>query len=117
MSQVEVNPGWEERYEAIKGRVYIQLYPAPILRSLLSDGLITDSEYKRAIWKIHLIEPFVTRQVMNMIKGTLKYPTDDWSDEVWKDMGLDDKADSVNYDLLRDRAQHLAQTGQPYDII
>lgn len=103
------NAGWEARYEAIKPKVWVRVDAARILYYLELEGLITRAEADRALWKIALIEPFVTQMALNMVKGTIKYPNDDWSIETWSDMGLDDKADSVNYDLLRDNA--LRQAG------
>ena len=100
MPQVEINEGWEERYEAIKARVHMHLPISRFLDGLVSDDLLTPSEHTRALWKITLLEPFVTRMVVNMIKGTLKYTTDDWPAETWQDMGLDDKVDGINYELL-----------------
>lgn len=71
-----------------------------ILDPLLGNGLITEDEYDRSMWKIKLIEPFLTRMVVNMLKGSIKYTTDTWDAATWQDMGLDDKADGVNYELL-----------------
>ncbi len=70
------------------------------LGALKHIGLISQEEADRSAWKIKLIEPMVTRRVINMIKGTIKYTSDDWSAETWQDMGMDDKADGDNYDVL-----------------
>ncbi len=105
---VIVNEGWEDRYERVKHRTRVQIDPHPILDPLLADNIITEEEWHRSEWKIELIEPFLTRMVVNMVKGTLKYPRDDWDAATWKDMGMDDKADSVNYDLLED---HFREQG------
>ena len=100
MSNVEINEGWEQRYQAVKDHVSIDLSPKAILGDLVFSGLITEAESERALWKILLIEPFVTRMVVNMIKGTIKYTTDDWSLETWREMALDDRVDGINYDAL-----------------
>lgn len=98
--QAQVNPGWEERYQAVRDRVHIELPSYDILQGLHITGVITSDEMMRSSWKIRLLEPFVTRMVVNMIKGSIKYTTDDWSEATWQDMGMDDKADSINYELL-----------------
>lgn len=98
------NPGWEERYEKIRAAVETRerksCEPTKILNYLLSSHLITMDEYTRGWWKTQLLEPFIIRLVVNMVKGTVKYPTDDWPAEAWQDFGMDDTADSVNYSLL-----------------
>jgi len=97
---VTVNEGWEINYQVIRSRTQVTINTAAILNPLLADNIITEDEFARSVWKIKLIEPFLTRMVVNMIKGSLKYPTDTWDAATWQDMGMDDKADGVNYELL-----------------
>lgn len=111
-TQAEPNPGWEDRYKEIaeyiadEGMVF---NPDSLLIELEGASLITRDEFVRSSWKIRLIRPFLTRMVLNMIKGSIKYPTDDWSTKIWQSMGMDDKVDSVNYDLLFE--DHLRRLG------
>jgi len=100
MPDITVKEGWEARYTRIKENFSISLNVNNLVLNLLTSRAITEEEGVRCQWKIRLIEPLVTRMVLNMIKGTLKYPSDDWPVEVWQDMGMDDKADMVNYGLL-----------------
>jgi len=96
-----VNEGWQERFQEITQ--WVEEHPSDVwyaARDLYRSGIISKEEGERSTWKINLIEPFVRRMVLNMIKGTIKYPSDDWTADVWQDMGLDDKADSINYELL-----------------
>lgn len=96
-------PGWEERFKNIAWHMKyedIGLDPYPVLAEFKHKGLITMNEYERSIRKISLIEPFFKQMVLNMIEGTVKYPHDDWSTETRQKMGMDDKADSINYSLL-----------------
>ena len=94
-----INEGWEERYKPIRDTHHNPI-PVGFLAHMVADGTLSMDEANRSRWKIKLLEPFVTRMIVNMIKGSLKYTSDDWSDEVWEDMGKDDKADGINYDLL-----------------
>lgn len=94
------NEGWEDRYTRIKAAIRVHLPNDKMLYALEELGLITRAEVDRSLWKIALLEPFVTRMMLNMIKGTIKYPTDDWTTDMWDDMSMDDQADSVNYNLL-----------------
>jgi hypothetical protein len=80
-----------------------------MLMGLEAKGLLTPDECERAKWKIELIGPFLRLQVLNMIKGTVKYPHDDWDTETWRRMGRDDKVDAVNYDLLFE--YHMVKEG------
>ncbi len=96
----EVNEGWEANYQAVRSRTKVSIDTRAVLDPLLADGLITEDEYDRSLWKIKLIEPFLTQMVVNMIKGSLKYTTDTWDAATWQDMSMDDQADGVNYKLL-----------------
>lgn len=106
---VQINEGWEERLERVEEELHVFVDVAGCIYEMQSEGILTAEEVQRAHWKIALIRPFVTRMVLNMIKGTLKYPNDDWSTETWQDMGMDDKVDSVNYGLLFE--DHLRKRG------
>ena len=102
--QAQVNPNWEPRYQKIRENLYIPI-GTKFLAQMVAAGMLSEDEANRSRWKIKLIEPFVTRMVANMVKGSLKYTTDDWLSETWQDMGLDDadmefKADGINYGLL-----------------
>lgn len=109
MPQAQVNPNWEERYQQVKEQINIFLDPHKILDSLYQNNLITIEEWHRSLPKIYMLQPFITRMVVNMIKGTLKYTSDDWSTEIWQDMGMDDKVDGVNYEILFHN--HLRELG------
>ena len=105
----EINDGWETAYQVVKARTWVALFPKDILDPLLADGIISEDVYDRSMWKIKLIEPFLTRMVVNMIKGSLKYTTDTWDAATWQDMGMDDQADGINYKLLFE--DHLGRQG------
>lgn len=98
--QAEVNSGWEHDYQRIRNMVRVDLPMDTIMSALYNRGLLDTKQIARSRWKIKLLEPFVTRMVVNMIKGTIKYTSNEWSADTWQDMGMDDKVDSINYGLL-----------------
>jgi len=100
MPTVDVNPGWAGRYREIQKQVYVEIPAASLLYKLETKGLLNADEVSRSLPKLALLEPIITRMVVNMIKGTVKYPTDDWSLDTWIDMGMDDLVDSLNYSAL-----------------
>ena len=105
MPNTDVTPGWESRYTQIRTFIRVDLSKVITDIFLLADaGIISMEEAKRSAGKVKLLEPFVTRLVTNMVKGTLKYPTDNWDINTWLDMGMDDQADSVNYSILLKQA-------------
>tara|TARA_Y100000310_G_scaffold336580_1_gene421527 strand:- start:1099 stop:1443 length:345 start_codon:yes stop_codon:yes gene_type:complete len=60
----------------------------------------------RLTFKLELVAKLATKLAWNMVKGTLKYPTDDYPIQLWSDMGIDDGADNLNYQLLlRDKLE------------
>ena len=103
MTQVEVNPGWEARYQQVLDEIPPVLTEGRtqlMLDWLVAHKLLTPAEAERSSWKIALLEPVVRRMIANMIKGTLKHPSDDWPLDTWVAMSMDDTADMVNYSLL-----------------
>jgi hypothetical protein len=99
----EVNEGWEARYQNIKehypstGSGYT---PGHYIDTLYGAGMLTLEECSRSLWKLELIRPFLARMILNMVKGTLKYPSDDLTGDAWAEGALDDRVDSVNWQLL-----------------
>lgn len=117
MADAEVNLGWEEKYQEIRNSAYLKefhddlnLITGHLVDNLFRQGLLTSDQGTRSLWKIKLLYPFITRMCINMMKGSIKYTTNDWSSETWADMGMDDKADSVNYDVLFQ--DHLRKEGK-----
>jgi hypothetical protein len=64
----------------------------------LKDGITTE-EYDRMQPKLEMIEKFASAMAAGMLKGTIKYPTDDWKQD-WIPNMLGEQADAVNYILL-----------------
>lgn len=74
---------------------------------------LTQEEYSRLRPKLRLVEEVAAKLAANMLKGTLKYDTDDYEIEKWLEMGIDDTADGLNYQmLLRDKMRRTAARNQ-----
>ena len=60
---------------------------------------LTDDEIQRMTPKMHLVQEFAKAMAAGMLKGTIKYPTDDWGTN-WVSNMLGEQADAINYMLL-----------------
>lgn len=58
---------------------------------------LTEEEVDRLEGKLKMVEEMAQKLAANMLKGTLKYPHDDWSVEEWIDFLVDDASDTLNY--------------------
>lgn len=58
---------------------------------------LNDSEDKRMETKLKLVQQIAAKLATNMVKGTLKYDTDDWSVDQWLEYAIDDSCDTTNY--------------------
>jgi hypothetical protein len=90
---------WQEKLEKIdkSGLIEIGIYG---VYDLTIANLLTEDEYKRLVPKLDMVRELAQKLALNMVKGTLKYNTDDWSMAEWFAFGIDDAADSLNYWLL-----------------
>ena len=73
----------------------VSLFPVETLYKELSH-----EELARLLAKLELVEEIALALAANMVKGTLKYNTDDRSMEQWLDYATDDAMDTVNYLFL-----------------
>lgn len=48
-------------------------------------------------WKLRLVEAAAAKMAANMLKGTLKYDSDNITEKEWLDHLGDDLTDSLNY--------------------
>jgi hypothetical protein len=101
------NPNWESRHRAICDRSNFVVIVQVDLAALRQSGA-TPEECDRLATKLKLVEVFAAKLAVNMGKGTIKYPHDNWDIEAWLDFEDDDTADSVNYRLLRTEAMKRA---------
>jgi len=107
MPRPTVNKGWEARLEDILDRMDITVNIDINSRIALESGL-TEDELIRIRPKLRLVEDFAIHMADNMLKGTIKYPTDTYDVSVWMAEEEDDTVDSVNYRLLRRKAMEDA---------
>jgi len=94
------NENWQERFESVPSTLLLKL--------LFSDEMLdflSEEEYRRMLPKLGLVEEAAQLLTRAMIKGTLKYPRDDWDVQLWEDHGLDDLVDVLNYKLLERAAR------------
>ena len=81
---------------------------------------LSDDEYLRIRDKLQLVKQIAAKLAANMVKGTLKYDTDEWSVDQWLDYATDDAVDTVNYLFLmkdereRELKLHRIQLGEIY---
>lgn len=61
---------------------------------------LTGTQLGRMRWKLELVEFGARAMAAGMLKGTLKYPTDDYSIDQWIGHLIGEGADQMNYQLL-----------------
>ena len=97
-----MNKNWEEQWEALQGqhtRVLVDIQPS------YSTSIVLDKEQlKRLLPKFQLIENWATEMAENMIKGTIKYSTDKYTQEEWMEYIQDEIIDLLNYKLLMEES-------------
>ena len=95
MDKQRTNPGWEERAERLcdPANFVVEVTNLPL------KGL-TPAEQYRLCKKLRLVEQFAARLAANMLKGVVKYPSDEMTVEEWEAAEEDDTVDSINYRLL-----------------
>jgi hypothetical protein len=83
------NEGWQEKLEAFIDRVNVWVE--------LPWEELSRRDVDRLTPKIHMVQEAAAKLALAMIKGTLKYDTDDWSVDKWVEFGVDDASDALNY--------------------
>ena len=90
------NANWQERVAELcdPGLFGVDIY-------YYENGTLSAEEHKRLYDKLRLIESAARLMAAGMLKGVLKYPTDDYSLDTWLAHVEDDVvADGTNYLLL-----------------
>ena len=68
--------------------------------SLPSLTILSGENMERLRRKMPLVQEAATRLAVGMLKGTIKYDTDDWTPEQWIEHLGDEAFDQVNYFML-----------------
>ena len=101
MKRLETNEGWENRYEQINEPSYFEVVIFPFVNILYR---LDKTEAERLQKKLKLLENYTRKLAVGMLKGTLKYPTDNWTVEQWMHEEEDEEIDRINYRLLKQDA-------------
>ena len=93
---VEATPGWEARVKELAKPAHfvVDIYPIGL------SGKITDEEFSRLHKKLKLVAEAATYMAAGMLKGTIKYPTDDLPLDTWMAHVIGEGADQMNYQIL-----------------
>ena len=92
---VTPNSEWATRVRALARPEH---FDVRILFNHWSD--LTIAERERLAAKLPLVVRFATYMAMGMLKGTIKYPADNWTLEEWIAHLMDDGADLAAYQVL-----------------
>lgn len=106
MERALENPEWRGRYLSVEK---LDLFEIDIsLKTKLAE-VLTEEEMRRLEPKVEMVRRRAARQVMAMIKGTIKYPgNDDWPLATWLDHLQEEVDDQANYfDLARQKIERM----------
>lgn len=90
-------PNWVERVETWARPEHIQCSINVDLDLRLE---FSDDEYERFKIKKAYVEKFAAYMAAGMVKGCLKYTSDDWTVESWMGHLIGEGADQANYQIL-----------------
>lgn len=91
-------PGWEKRY--------LEFSTDDFTVTIAYNGdKLTDDEYSRTRLKLDIIEEYAAELALQMLKGSVKYYSDDRSPEEWRAFEDEEQNDIANYRLLRRTAE------------
>jgi hypothetical protein len=99
--ELKTRTGWEERLVKVDTALDVWL----MWRMRLGADLGED-EVKRMEPKVKIVERAARKMLLNMIKGTLKYPSDEYDVRTWLRLLQDDGTDSLMYSYLLEGAIH-----------
>ena len=63
-------------------------------------GKVSNDEYERLYKKMRLVEEYAQYMAAGMLKGTIKYETDEYELKTWIAHVIGEGADQSNYELL-----------------
>lgn len=89
--------GWQKRVEELAKPEYWDVSLAP--RVEMTEQL-SDDEFRRLAKKVKMVKEAVKWMLAGMVKGTVKYSSDDWTLERWMAHLVGEGADQMNYQIL-----------------
>ena len=96
-----MNEGWEKRFarmrEQVSVRTEITVYDDDI-------PTFSNDEWERLKPKIEMVKELAIKLIWGMVKGTIKYKSDDYTPEQWLDHLFDEQVDGMNYQMLYEDA-------------
>ena len=101
----DTNEGWEERYT--DSLILREMFSVDVRLGPSAYQWLSKNEQYRIRTKLRMVEGLAEKLAWGMLKGTLKYPTDDWTDEQWGAYAEDEENDLINYRLLRTHAKRV----------
>lgn len=99
------NADWEYRVEQMCKPEFFKATINVSQSSLNELGLSLD-EFMRLQYKLRLIEESAVKQALAMLKGTLKYDTDDRTPDEWAAFEEEEDIDRFNYNILKRDARN-----------
>ena len=89
--------GWQERTEKLAKPGYFSVIVS-IDEALLR--CLTHDETERFYKKVRLVTQATQMMLAGMVKGTVKYATDEYTLNTWMAHLIDEGADQMNYQIL-----------------
>ena len=91
--ELEVNEGWQKRFAHLEKEASIRV----TVDVEFGSECLSYNEKQRLWPKLDMVRTTAAKLAMNMVKGTIKYPVDTWSRDVWMSAAIDDATDALNY--------------------
>jgi len=109
-SQAKAIEDWQKRVELLSKPEFFKVKINPSV-DLLSG--LTENERARLFTKLNLVSEYVTYLCAGMVKGTVKYATDQHELKQWMAHVVGEGADQSNYTMLLFNAWRLQQKKEP----
>ena len=103
------NADWEERYKDLL--ILREMFSVDVRLGPSAYQWLSTNERRRIRTKLEMVKGLAEKLAWGMLKGTLKYPTDDWTDKQWGAYAEDEENDLINYRLLKAHARRVKDTG------
>ena len=112
-----MNEGWEERFAKMREEFDVQV-PAPVFGRKTDEigtirteySVFSKDEWTRMEPKLQMVRDMAVKSIWGMIKGTVKYKSDDYTPAQWLDHLFDEQVDGINYQMLfEDSIKRLKQ--------